>query len=107
MLQHWHVVMFTQTHHTRERTRSPSGGEDANGYTFAGMDNSALNSALDRAIRTYQCAALPARSLLHDSRARDKGRGYNACGSTAGTTKFDTAVTTFSVGAAHMHCQGP
>ena len=36
------------------------GGENANGYTFAGMDNSALNSALDRAIRTYQCATLPA-----------------------------------------------
>lgn len=45
-----------------------AGGEDANGYTFAGMDEAALDSALDRALTAYRRAA-------RASAARDAERG--------------------------------
>lgn len=51
-----HATGMTPSNAPKHMSCLPSGGEDANGYAFAGMDNSALNSALDRAIRTYQCA---------------------------------------------------
>ena len=34
----------------------PAGGEDANGYTFTGMDEGSLNSALDRALSAFRHA---------------------------------------------------
>lgn len=36
--------------------RSRAGGEHANGYTFTGMDEGSLNSALDRALTAFTCA---------------------------------------------------
>ena len=37
------------------RAQRPAGGEHANGYTFTGMDEGSLNSALDRALTAFRC----------------------------------------------------
>jgi hypothetical protein len=49
---------------TLRKQRDSADEESGNGYCFDGMDNGALNSALDRALLTFRCFSCTA-SLLN------------------------------------------